>query len=483
MRTLIQGGDVVAYAEGGHRLLRGGALVFEDDRVMFAGRAYDDPVDRRIDATGKLVIPGLVNVHSHATTEAGGRLMADAGRPDFFQTGFLNYTAAPPGVKALGARADPRIGGRFALVEMLRNGCTTVVEIGPNSEHLAPIAGEIGLRAYMSPAYKSASYCLTAEGQLYYEWDEAAGLAGLERAKAFIRKHAGAHGGRLQGMLYPYQIDTCSPALLRATRQAADELGVGIEIHAGQNLLEFHEILRRHGKTPVELLADTGLLGPDLIIGHCIISTAHHLAALPAGRDLDLLAESGTSVAHCPLVFARRGNALESFHRYRARGVTVGLGTDTYPRDLISEMRWASLMCKVVERDFSVATAADVFTAATLGGARALRRDDLGRLAPGAKADIVIVDMRKLRIGPYRDPIKALVNCGTGDDVETVIVDGRTVVAGGRVVSIDERQVLADAQREAERLWESVPEWHWQRLSAEELSPQSFPALTTDLGR
>src|SRR5882724_10389377 len=271
MKTLIHGGDVVAYADGGHRLLRNGALVFDDDRVTFVGRTFSGPVDQRIDAAGQLVIPGLVNIHCHADTEAGGRLIADAGRRDYFHTGFLNYYGARKGAKSLGPRQDPEIGGRFAMAEMLRNGCTTVVDIG-----------------------------------------------------------------------------------------------VAAEIHAGQNLLEFHEILRRHTMTPVEYLADTGLLGPDAIVGHCIISTAHHLAALPAGRDLEILARTGASVAHCPLVFARRGNALESFAKYRRAGINVGLGTDTYPRDLISEMRWASNLCKIVERDFTVATAADVFSAVTL---------------------------------------------------------------------------------------------------------------------
>jgi 5-methylthioadenosine/S-adenosylhomocysteine deaminase len=240
-------------------------------------------------------------------------------------------------------------------------------------------------------------------------------------------------------------------------------------------------MLRRHGLTPVELLADTGLLGPDAILGHCIISTAHHLAALPQGRDLDVLAVSGASVAHCPLVFARRGNALESFHRYRAAGINVGLGTDTYPRDLISEMRWASLVCKIVEHDFTVATSADVFAAATLGGARALGRQDLGRLAPGAKADVVVVDLGKLRIGPYRDPIRALVQCGTGDDVDQVWVDGRVVVEGGRVIGVDEDRLLADAQREAERLWATVPEWDGRHRATEEYAPSSLPPLETDL--
>ena len=119
MRTLIEGGDIVAYADGGHRLLRGGVLVFEDDHVSFVWTSFTGAVDRRIDASGKLVIPGLVNIHCHADVEAGGRLVADVGRRDYFHTGFLNYFAARKGVKALGARQDPEIGGRFALAELL----------------------------------------------------------------------------------------------------------------------------------------------------------------------------------------------------------------------------------------------------------------------------------------------------------------------------------------------------------------------------
>jgi len=134
MKTLIHGGDVVAYADGGHRLLRGGALVFDGDRVTFVGRSFAGPVDQRIDATGKLVIPGFVNIHCHADTEAGGRLIADVGRRDYFHTGFLNYYGARKGAKSLGPRQDPEIGGRFAMAEMLRNGCTTVVDIGVAAE-------------------------------------------------------------------------------------------------------------------------------------------------------------------------------------------------------------------------------------------------------------------------------------------------------------------------------------------------------------
>ena len=286
MRTVIHGGDVIAYHEGGHRLLRGGSLVYEDDRIAFVGRGYTGPAEQRIDATGKLVIPGLVNLHCHATTEASGRLIADAGRRDFFHTGFLNYQTAPPGVTPLNARESLDIGNRFALVELLRNGCTTIVELGAVNEATVAFAGRIGIRAYLTPGYRSASYRIGPEGQLSYEWDEEAGARGLERAKTFVRAHQGSHGGRIRGMLYPLQVDTCSPELFRATRKAADELGVGISTHVGQNLVEFHEMLRRHGKTPVELLDDTGLLGPGTILGHCLMTTSHRLAALPAGRDL-----------------------------------------------------------------------------------------------------------------------------------------------------------------------------------------------------
>ena len=482
MRTAIERGIVVAYHEGGHRILRNGTVVVEDDRVVFVGQRFPGEVDRRIDATGRLVIPGFVNLHCHADTEAGGRLIADAGRRDFFHTGFLNYYAALSGRTPLPPRGRVAIGARFAFVELLRSGCTTVVELGAATDEMVGIAGELGVRAYLGAAYRSCVHRVNAQGHLVYEWDEPEGFQGLERAKAFVRRHHDSYDRRIQGMLFPYQIDTCSAELLRATRKAADELGVGIEIHVGQNLLEFHEILRRYGRTQIELLADTGVLGPDAIMGHCLLTTAHRLAALPGGRDLDILAASGACVAHCPLVFARRGNALESFHGYRKHGITVGLGTDTYPRDIISEMRLAALLCKVVEHDFLVGTAADVFTAATLAGAKALRRDDLGRLAPGAKADVVVVDLRKMRIGPYRDPIKALVHCGTTDDVEHVFVDGRQVVESGRVRGVDEAQLLADAQAEAERLWATVPDWHWQGLTADEFSPPSFGPLDRELG-
>ena len=477
MKTLIRGGYVVAFDGETHRVYRDGAVVFEGDRVLHAGGDYEGETDRIIEARGKLISPGLICTHFHANGEAGGRIISDVGRPDYFQTGFLNYSAIPPGRKGIRSMEKPEVGGKSAIVELLKSGCTTAVELGgePHYEDLTHVIGDLGLRAYVGPSYQSCYYRTGDRGQLTYEWNEKGGEEGLEQAIEFVRKFDGAYEGRIRGILNPAQVDTCTPELLGQTRDAAAELGCLVQTHTSQNLMEFHEILRRTRLTPVEFLADVGLLGSATLLGHCIITSTHSLSAFPGGRDLEIISESGSSVAHCPLVFARRGIGLESFSAYLKAGINVTIGTDTYPRDMISEMRWVSLIGKIMDHNYGSASARDVFNAATLGGARALRREDLGRLIPGAKADITIVDMTNFRIGPILDPIRALVNCASSADVETVIVAGRTVVEEGRVVGIDESALLAEVQSQAEQQWASVPDFHWQGLSPEEFSPPSFP--------
>lgn len=265
-----------------------------------------------------------------------------------------------------------------------------------------------------------------------------------------------------------------SPRLLEETRKAADELGVGISIHNSETLLEFNQIVQTHGVTPVEYLWNCGLLAPDVILGHCLFTSVHGATTYSGGRDLELLAESGATVAHSPLVFARRGMALESFQRYLNAGVNMAMGTDTYPQDIIGEMRLASLVCKIVERDYFTGSSRDVFNAATLGGAKGLGREDLGRLAPGAKADILIIDLQRPHFGGVKDPIRALVNCAVGDDVERVIVDGKTVVEDGRVVGVDQDRLMRDVQVESEKIWAGFQQWDQQERSVDELSPPSF---------
>src|SRR5438046_2993795 len=159
-----------------------GAAVWSTGTIASCSSAGATPGARTTGSTRRASSSFPVSSTCTATTEASGRLIADAGRRDFFHTGFLNYQSAPRGVTPLAARENLDIGNRFALVELLRNGCTTIVELGAVNDATVAFAGHIGIRAYLTPGYRSASYRLGPEGQLSYEWDHQAGAQGLERA-------------------------------------------------------------------------------------------------------------------------------------------------------------------------------------------------------------------------------------------------------------------------------------------------------------
>ena len=228
------------------------------------------------------------------------------------------------------------------------------------------------------------------------------------------------------------------------------------------------------GRTPVGMLHDLDFLGPEVVLGHGLYTTGHSQVAYTQGDDLALLAESGASVAHSPTVFARRGVYLESFQRYLDAGVNLAIGTDSYPQDMLGELKTVALMGKIADRDFRVVNTRDVFNAATLGGARALGRDDLGRLAPGARADILIVDFRRARVGPFLDPVKALIQCCDGEVIDTVIVAGRTRVEQGRVLMWDQEELLEGVRRSCARAWSRFADYWPDNESIEAVFPSAF---------
>jgi cytosine/adenosine deaminase-related metal-dependent hydrolase len=206
------------------------------------------------------------------------------------------------------------------------------------------------------------------------------------------------------------------------------------------------------------------------------ITGGHSRVDYPRGDELKILAETGATIGHCPHKCAKMAFAMESFDQYLESGVRIGLGTDTYPLDIVSEMRYASLISRLVDRKASGARAADVFNAATIGGASALGRSDIGRLAVGAKADVVIINLRTTRYGPARDPINALVEYGSGADVETVIVDGEVVVENGRSTRIHDDDLFAQAEVAAKRAWDNWPARDWNGRSVEQINPPAFPS-------
>lgn len=477
MRTLIQGGWVVGHEPGGHVLIPDGCVVFEDDRIVHVGRAFDGAVDRRIDAAGKLVSPGFVNCHLHAAVNSVQWVFLDGQKADYFGSNFIGYAAPRRGKRPPRAIERGDIAARYGMWSALRAGATTILDVGTmpgGPAEFTRLVGDMGMRAYLGPAFRSAAYAFEGS-RVVWEWDEAQGVAMLERAVAYVKEFDGVYGGRIRAVLYPGQMDTCTLELLKRARRHADELDVPVQFHAAMNLREFHKILEAYGKTPIELLDSIGFLRPRTGLGHCVFHNGHSWCHYPYGDDLARLAASGVTVVHAPYKYAKMGITLESFERYRARGVNVAIGTDTYPQDPIHEMRWAALGCRIADQSFRVGRPQDVFDAATLGGARYLGRDDLGRLAPGAKADIIVVNLQQVYYGAVHDPIKSLVELGSGRDVETVIVDGQVLVEAGRATRMDEAKLLAETQAEAHRLAEATPDWHWTGKALDEIVPPSYP--------
>ena len=185
-------------------------------------------------------------------------------------------------------------------------------------------------------------------------------------------------------MLAPGQIDTCDAQLLKDTRQFADELKIPIQIHAGQSPFEFSRVKETEHKTNVEYMMETGLLGHDFLIGHGQFLSDDGDVSTMAKHEIEALRDSKTTVCHLPWVKARRGGVINSIQKYQDLGIRQSLGTDNYPLDMFHEMQTAAVVCKIVEKSSIAALSQDVFLMATVGGADALGRPDLGRLAPGS---------------------------------------------------------------------------------------------------
>jgi cytosine/adenosine deaminase-related metal-dependent hydrolase len=180
-------------------------------------------------------------------------------------------------------------------------------------------------------------------------------------------------------------------------------------------------------------------------------------------------------VAHCPTVFARRGITLKNFGRYKRAGVNMGVGTDTYPHNMLDELRLVSYLARTQAGDPRTMNSTDLFNAATTGGARALGREDIGRLAPGCRADIVLVDMTHPMMRPMHDPVRNLIYAAGDRAIRTVIVDGETVVRDGTVLTMDYPAAAAALHEAQVRAKANVPDRDWAHRTAEAISPLTFP--------
>jgi cytosine/adenosine deaminase-related metal-dependent hydrolase len=480
MRTLITASWVVSYEDGDHVLVRDGQVVYEDERIVFVGRGYTGTADETIEAGDSLVGPGFIDLDALADID---HALLDTWHADGRGLEWsLEY--------AQGRRAavfpleDTLFMREYALTQLIRNGITTAMPIAAETHSVwaesyeelagvAEIAGRLGLRMYLGPSYRSGVSVVTPDGASEVWWQPQLGERGLSDAVRFVNDFDGAHGDLVRGVLLPCRIETLTEQLMRQTARAAEELDCLVRLHCLQEPDEHVQLMARHGCGPLELLEKTGLLGPRLLVPHGIHIGGHSEVDAPYQGELEALARIA-GIVHCPLTMVRYASALEDFDRYRAAGVTLALGTDSFPPDMIRNMDYGNNLSKLITHRLDAGSAADYYRAATLGGARALGRPDLGRLAPGALADLTVVDLADPRTGPVDDPIRTLLMNSSGAHVTTVVINGRTVLKDGLIPGIDAEVQRVRAQAYFERMKEAYPGRDYLRRTVEQLFPPSF---------
>ena len=451
-------------------------IAFQGDTLIHVGPGYAGHADAVIDARGLMVMPGLVNVHAHPGHEPAFRgIREEHGVRGQFMTGLFERSQAYGPADAQTRAASTEV----ACCELLRSGVTSVVDIGPAWDGWADLVAKSGLRGFLAPGFASARWKMDSDQGIGYLWDEAAGRQRFQAALQFIDGLAAHPSGRLSGVVAPMQIDTCTEDLLRDALAAARERRIPMTVHIAQGVTEVLEMLRRHGRTPIGWAADIGILSPQTLLGHAMFTDSHSwvraAAAVATQDDVALMAAHGCTVAHCPTPFARYGHLLESFGGYLKAGVRMGMGTDTTPHNMLEEMRKASSLARIAARDIRSVALGDFLHAATVGGAQALMREDLGRLAPGCKADLVLVDLSCPDMLPARDPLRSLVFHAADRAVRDVFVAGRQVVAGGKVLTLDHAAAGARLAEAQARMMAGVAGRDYLGRSADEITPLSLP--------
>ena len=472
--TVIRDADWIIAWDGDkkrHRYLRGGDIAFDDGgAILHVGGHFDGASDNDIDGSSRVVLPGFIDLHSHPSTEPSYKgIREEHGVPAMYMSGLyersLAFNLDPEGQKA---------GATVAFSELLQSGVTSLVDISGAWPGWLDTLADSGLRAWVAPWYGSARWKMTTGHRLEYDWADDGGRASFDAARA-VMDEADRHScGRLTGLYSPGVIDACTEDLLRETVRAAEAEDRRLTTHISQSVVEFNEMVQRHGMTPVQWADQIGLLGPRTILAHAIFIDEHSWLHWSTRRDLDLIASSGAAVAHCPTPFARYGQTLEDFGRYVRAGVTMGIGTDTLPHNFLEEMRWATVLARIAAENIETLQVADIFHAATVGGATALGRDDLGRLASGCRADIVLVDSNHPAMRPMRDPLRSLIFSSCERAVAEVFVDGRQVVAAGRAMGLDidaAHDALAEAQV---RMEADVPNNDHAKRRALDIAPLSL---------
>ncbi|MFN8232933.1 MAG: amidohydrolase [Actinomycetota bacterium] len=422
--------------EGRREYLDPGSVLIDGKLIEAVGTVEEiDRIaggDEIVDGSGHAVIPGLHNCHLHSGLLRG--TAESMSLWDWLRT-YVN-----PMHKVLTPR--DRRGGVAALLHRGRAfGTTSVMDMWRFMEGSARAAEAVGIRATLVP------YVADLEGYDYFET--------LESNRRLLETHREYAEGRVRTWVGLEHLLYCSPEAFREAARMAEEYDTGIHTHSSESIWEVQESLKRFGHRPIHEFYNRGILGPRTVIAHCVWLD---------DREIALLAQTETAVAHCPCSNMKLSSGPARIGDMRSAGIDIGLGSDGEKEnnnlDLVEEMKFASLLQKVSTLDPTTGDPWDILSMATLQGAKALGLEDVtGSLEVGKRADIVTVDLRRLHLTPvlHGDDFNVaahLVFSANGSDVDRVWIDGRPIVDGGRVLTVDEAEIRERAQRAAEELFE-----------------------------
>ncbi|MEM3825797.1 MAG: amidohydrolase [Candidatus Bathyarchaeia archaeon] len=405
--------------------IQDGAIAVKDGKITFVGKSSETRVnaETKLDARGKVALPGLVNAHTHVAMTLFRGLAED--RP---LDVWLKETIWP--LEAKLKPEDIYKGARLGCLEMIKSGTTCFADMYFHEEMAAKAVLESGLRAALAEGIVEAG-------------NKVLGKITLKRSVEFAKKFDGSADGRIRAFLGPHAAYSCSVKLLKSVCEWASKLGVGLHIHLAESKVAFRNLEGKGEISEAEFLDEIGLFKNHTLAAHCINLSE---------SDMRLLADHSVHVAHVPVANMKLGLGAARIKDLMNFGVNVGLGTDgpasNNTLDMFETMKVAALLQKHLYGDASVLPAHQVLKMATINAAKSLGLDgEIGSLEVGKKADIILVDLVKPHLRPIHDVYACLVYSARGSDVDTVIVDGKILMLNREVKTLDENCVIAEAEK------------------------------------
>lgn len=430
---LVHACDVLQVENNHTRLLVDQDILIQGQRILDIRPANGDapPIQARvvIPGAGQLAIPGLINTHAHVPMVLFRGLAEDVT----IQAWFNDY------IWPLEANLTPEDvywGAMLGLAEMIEAGVTSVADHYFYMDQVAEAVEQAGTRANLAWAVFAHE-----------------GVEKLEQTCAFIQRWHAKADGRISAWLGPHAPYTTGPDFLRLCAQRAAELGAGIHTHVSETAEQVQLSLEQYGITPLQMLAETGVLERPTLLAHCLY---------PAESDFALLANAPTAIAHAPKTYLKLGMGTAPVLRFVQEGIPVGLASDgvvsSNTLDILEQLRLMALTQKSAAGDSTTLPVGQALEIAFHGGARALQMEaELGELAPGRLADLVLLDQGGMHAFPRYDPAANLVYSSRAADVRTVICDGKVLMEEGSLLTIDKEQVKGEVSARLERLNQRTP--------------------------